>query len=314
MMSSKDLSEGVSTKSTSGAKVCTECYNAPIIRNSSSNFSGTMEWREYVAGWGSGVINIAITFPVNKTMFRQQLHGITALQSLRQLRREGFFHLYRGILPPLLQKSANTGLMFGSYEQYRRLLLEQSISAPTSLTLAAFLAGCTEATLTPFERTQTLMLDQKYEGRFRNTPHAFSVLWTSYGPREFYRGLSAILLRNGPSNVIFFGAREPLRDSLPDSLDRLSLLADFVSGACLGAFISTVCYPLNTTKTHMQKHLGGEFLSFRKVFYQLLKERGPKGMFRGVHVNYTRSFMSWGIINMSYSVLLDLLRPLQNGL
>merc|ERR1712059_197345 len=149
---------------------------------------------------------------------------------------------------------------------------------------------------TPFERIQTLMLDQKYEGRFRNTPHAFSVLWTSYGPREFYRGLSAILLRN----------------SLPDSLDRLSLLADFLSGACLGAFISTVFYPLNTTKTHMQKHLGGEFLSFRKVFYQLLKDRGPRGMFRGVHVNYTRSFMSWDIINMSYSVLLDVLRPLQS--
>ena len=28
------------------------------------------EWREYVAGWGSGIVNIALTFPVNKTMFR----------------------------------------------------------------------------------------------------------------------------------------------------------------------------------------------------------------------------------------------------
>ena len=31
-------------------------------------------------------------------------------------------------------------------------------------------------------------------------------------------------------------------------------------------------------------------------------------MFRGVHVNYTRSFMSWGIINMAYGYLLQLLR------
>jgi len=244
-------------------------------------------------------------------MFRQQLHGILAMEALSQLKSEGFLHLYRGILPPLLQKSANTGLMFGSYENYRRLLLEQSFSPSSSLTTAAFFAGCTEALLSPFERVQTLMLDQKYEGKFRNTPHAVGILWSSYGMREFYRGLSAILLRNGPSNIIFFGVREPLRESLPENLDKFSLLADFLSGACLGAFISTVFYPVNTTKTHMQKVLGGEFLSFRRVFKQLLKERGPRGMFRGVHINYTRSFMSWGIINMSYSVLLDNLRTSQ---
>ena len=92
------------------------------------------------------------------------------------------------------------------------------------------------------------------------------------------------------------------------SYNNLTLFqADFVSGACLGAFISTVFYPVNTTKTHMQKTLGGDFQSFRRVFRHLLKERGAWGMFRGVHVNYTRSFMSWGIINMSYSWLLDLL-------
>ena len=142
------------------------------------------------------------------------------------------------------------------------------------------------------------------------------------------RGLTAILMRNGPSNIIFFSFRDNLRDSLPESMDRLGLLvqflvkrthslyeekwliifqADFISGACLGAFISTVFYPVNTTKTHMQKTLGGEFQNFRSVFRLLLKERGAWGMFRGVHVNYTRSFMSWGIINMSYSWLLGLL-------
>ena len=64
--------------------------------------------------------------------------------------------------------------------------------------------------------------------------------------------LSAILMRNGPSNIIFFGCRDQLRTSLPESFDKFGLLADFLSGACLGAFISTIFYPINTTKTHMQ--------------------------------------------------------------
>ena len=155
----------------------------------------------------------------------------------------------------------------------------------------------------------------------------FERMWNKKFNMQFstsfdFRGLTAILMRNGPSNIIFFSFRDHLRDSLPESMDRLGLLvsfswvtyfhlvifqADFVSGACLGAFISTLFYPVNTTKTHMQKTLGGEFQSFLSVFCHLLKERGAWGMFRGVHVNYTRSFMSWGIINMSYSWLLGLL-------
>jgi len=267
----------------------------------------TREWREYVAGWGSGIVNICITFPVNKTMFRQQLHGISALGAMNQLRGEGLLNLYRGILPPLLQKSASTALMFGSFEQYRRMLIDQRVPQSSSLVIAAFLAGCTEALLTPFERIQTLMLDQQYAGRFRNTPHAFSSVYSHFGLREYYRGLSAILMRNGPSNIVFFSCRDTLRNCLPDSMDRFGLLADFVSGACLGACISTIFYPINVTKTHMQKTLGGNFQSFRTVYIKLLKERGAWGMFRGVHVNYTRSFMSWGIINMSYSYLLQML-------
>lgn len=120
-------------------------------------------------------------------------------------------------------------------------------------------------------------------------------------------GLTAILLRNGPSNVIFFGCRDKLRLSFSEELTNVRMLADFISGACLGAFISTVAYPINTTKTHMQKTCGGKFRSFHSVFYELLRERGPKGMFRGVHINYTRSFLSWGIINVTYEYLHTLL-------
>jgi hypothetical protein len=28
------------------------------------------DWREFAAGYGAGVMNIMVTFPINKTMFR----------------------------------------------------------------------------------------------------------------------------------------------------------------------------------------------------------------------------------------------------
>jgi len=260
------------------------------------------DWHEFLAGYMAGSVNIVTTFPINKTMFRQQLHGISALEAVNQLKREGMFALYRGILPPLLQKSVSYSLMFGCYHEYRRTLQDGfGMDKNTSVFLSAMLAGCTEALLTPFERIQTLMLDAKYGKQFKNTPHAFQSLRV-FGVREYYRGLSAILMRNGPSNVIFFSCRDKLKALVPEQ-PKLGLLADFVSGACLGALISTLVYPINTTKTHMQKTCGDEFKSFRTVFMLLYKERGLWGMFKGVHVNYTRSFLSWGITNVSYEYL-----------
>ena len=75
-----------------------------------------------MSGWGAAVFNIFVTFPVNKTVFRQLVYGISMRDALRQLKTEGYFYIYRGILPPLLQKSACSSLMFGTYSHYSRLI------------------------------------------------------------------------------------------------------------------------------------------------------------------------------------------------
>ena len=114
--------------------------------------------------------------------------------------------------------------------------------------------------------------------------------------------------------MIFFYAREKVREYLPPELKEResaethfkwgSYLTDFLCGAVTGAFLSTLFYPVNVTKTHMQLKVGGNFLSFFSVFRELMKERGGfRGMFHGVHVNYTRSFISWGIINTTYGIV-----------
>jgi hypothetical protein len=52
--------------------------------------------------------------------------------------------------------------------------------------------------------------------------------------------------------------------------------------------ISTAFYPLNVVRTHMMIVVGGPFVSVFKVFSSLFMERGIRGMFKGVHANYTR--------------------------
>lgn len=268
--------------------------------------------REFICGWGAAFINVTVTFPMNKLMFRQMLHGISTSNAISQLKREGLKNLYRGILPPLCQKTVSTSIMFGMYDQYSRLLkfYFPHISDKATLALAATLAGCTEAVLCPFERIQTVLQDKKFHGKYKNSLHIAQEL-RKFGAREYYRGMSSILMRNGPSNILFFGLRKEIKERLPDPGSSWwgHILTDFVSGAFLGAFISTVMYPVNVIKAHQQCQVGGPFLSMRTTFWHVYHARGSRlrGLFNGAHVNYTRALVSWGIINASYEILHKLL-------
>ncbi|ESO83147.1 hypothetical protein LOTGIDRAFT_179792 [Lottia gigantea] len=264
---------------------------------------------EFFCGGGAAFINITVTFPINKAMFRQQLHGISSFRAIGQLQKEGIRNLYRGLLPPLLQKTSSLAVMFGSFYRFQRFLEEKNgvHSKYVYITIAAIFAGCLETMFTPFERVQTLMQDKKYHNKFKNTLHAFKEV-RIHGYREYYRGISTILLRNAPSNVLFFCGREYFRDNFTKVGDEgsVKLFKDFVSGAVLGAMISTIFYPVNVVKTRMQSHLGGEYMTSWKTFQILWKDRNGsiRKVFRGCHLNYTRSFLSWGVINASFDLLM----------
>uniref|UniRef100_A0A8C5LVU2 Solute carrier family 25 member 51 n=1 Tax=Leptobrachium leishanense TaxID=445787 RepID=A0A8C5LVU2_9ANUR len=265
--------------------------------------------KHYVCGYCAAFTNIAITFPIQKVLFRQQLYGLRTREAILQIQKDGIRNLYRGILPPLLQKTTTLALMFGLYEDFSSLLLMHT-NSPELVTrsVAAILAGTTEALLTPFERVQTLLQDYKHHDRFTNTFQAFKVL-RPYGIQEYYRGLVPILIRNGPSNAFFFGLRDPIKRCLPEAKSySTNLINDFVCGGLLGAMLGFLFFPINVVKARMQSQIGGEYMSFGKVLTTIWTERDGKltHLFRGAHLNYHRSILSWGIINATYELLLKL--------
>ncbi len=221
-----------------------------------------------------------------------------------QMVEEGFSSVYRGVLPPLLQKSVSSSLMFGTYDMFRKPLIESTLQPRLSNLIAALLAGSVEAVLTPFERIQTLLQDSAYQKKFTNMKHAVNEIGAHHGFKEYYRGFTPILLRNGPSTGLFFVLKEELvdRDHRTDTFASLTALKEFLTGACIGALNSTIFYPFNVIKVHMQSQLGGSFVSVWKAAREIYVERGRKisKFYSGVHMNYTRSFISWGVINLAY--------------
>ncbi|PKK16992.1 solute carrier family 25, member 51 [Columba livia] len=89
--------------------------------------------KHYVCGYCAAFTNIAVTFPIQKVLFRQQLYGLKTKDAVHQLQKDGMRNLYRGILPPLMQKTTTLALMFGLYEDFSSLLLRHA-SAPELLT------------------------------------------------------------------------------------------------------------------------------------------------------------------------------------
>jgi len=114
-----------------------------------------------------------------------------------------------------------------------------------------------------------------------------------------------IVFRNSTANVIFFASREKAQSYFPQNSTSLSIyFYNFISGGLIGAMISTIFYPVNIVKARMQTQLGGPFLQPHHVFTLIYNERGQqaKELFRGIHLNYTRSILSWGIINATYEL------------
>ena len=58
------------------------------------------------------------------------LHGVNTKGAVNQLKSEGLKMLYRGILPPLCQKTVSTSIMFGMYDQYYKNIKNHAPAVP----------------------------------------------------------------------------------------------------------------------------------------------------------------------------------------
>jgi len=274
---------------------------------------GASSGPEFVRGGLAAFVNIVTTFPMNKLMFRQATEDLTLLAAARSMRKEGLRHLYRGLAPPLTQKMLSMSMMFGLFDLFLKQMKSFAIAenSPTGQTfLAAILAGSTEALLTPLERVQTVLQHRHFTHRYDNMLDA-TIKLRVYGLAEYYRGIVPILLRNGPANAIYFLSRERVKESIPVPVDSnghpihsWEIGRNFGIGALLGATISTVFFPLNVVKSVMQSQVGGPHIGVMSCFKSVYAERGGvHGLFRGVNINFTRSIVSWGIINSVYELL-----------
>ncbi|KAG5852190.1 hypothetical protein ANANG_G00059780 [Anguilla anguilla] len=193
--------------------------------------------RSYLHGGTSSLLSTLttlVTFPVYKTVFRQQLHNTLLRETLAQLYREGPRKLYRGVVPPLLAKTLHGTLLFGLHDTFLHQLLAQGGG---SVPLVALQNG----------------------GNDHSLPTLRSVLLRLRGESAaagFYRAAVPVLARNALGNSLYFGLKDPMRDALRER--GLSPGASsFMSGMVNAMAISLPLYPLSVLVANMQAQVGG---------------------------------------------------------
>lgn len=69
------------------------------------------------------------------------LHGVKISSAVQELTSEGITYLYRGILPPLAQKTISLSVMFGVYDGVRKPLLDAGCNPYLTKIAGGLVAG-----------------------------------------------------------------------------------------------------------------------------------------------------------------------------
>ncbi|XP_061138132.1 solute carrier family 25 member 53-like [Syngnathus typhle] len=269
------------------------------LRDSKTRF------HSYLHGGTSSLLSTLIVFPVYKTVFRQQIHNIQVHRAVKQLHKEGFVKLYRGVTPPLLMRTLSGTLLFGLQDTFLRLLSLPSLSViPSSLqpAVAGLGVGTVEALVfTPFERVQNVLQSGHNDRRLPTLKSVLVKLKAQKLASGYYRAFLPVTVRNALGSSLYFGLKGPLSNAVAGQ--GLSPLASsFISGTVASMAISLSLYPLSVLIANMQVEVQTEVKGVTACWRILWnsRQRSVLLLYRGGALVILRSCITWGITTAIY--------------
>ncbi|KAG4302472.1 hypothetical protein PCANB_001316 [Pneumocystis canis] len=211
------------------------------------------------------------------------------------LSQDGFFGLYRGLVPPLLGTIPIISITFCCYDFFKFLIRRFSgVSSELTIqhiVLAGFLSTIPATLVTaPLERVKIILQIQEQYGknRFNGIFGVLKHLYKTDGIKSVFRGGYLTLARDGPGSAIYFGVYEATKRYMtPPSSDKLSIGTTVMAGGLAGIAMWSVVFPIDTIKSAIQ---GSDKVNFKLVCTTLYRQRGILCFFPGFGPAILRSF------------------------
>lgn len=283
------------------------------------------------AGWFSTLLGHPLDTIKVHQQTKPQFSNAGALQVARTLTKDGIFHLFRGIGPPMANQMLMNTVMFSVFEKVKTTAATGNpyLNESAAVFLAGLFSGFATACLsTPADwiKIQAQVSLTKSAGQKQATS-VRALLRREFVKdgrlelgtmiKTLYRGHVANLGREGVFTMVYLGLYDRIyhmvqeakshthNGQAPHNLNMaLVVLISSFTGAC--AWISN--YPFDTIKSVQQARTSGmQQITMMSAAKRIYKSGGIKGFFRGAGPSTLRAMMVTSSRMVAYEQTLGLL-------
>ncbi|KAM7071256.1 electrogenic aspartate/glutamate antiporter SLC25A13, mitochondrial [Acridotheres tristis] len=222
------------------------------------------------------------------------------------LRYEGFFGLYRGLLPQLLGVAPEKAIKLTVNDFVRDKFRTKDGSVPLAAEILA--GGCAGGSQVIFTNPlEIVKIRLQVAGEITTGPRvsALSVL-RDLGFFGLYKGAKACFLRDIPFSAIYFPCYAHLKASFTNEDGRVSPGNLLLAGSIAGMPAASLVTPADVIKTRLQVAARAGQTTYSGVvdcFVKILREEGPKALWKGAGARVFRSSPQFGVTLVTYELL-----------
>ncbi|KAL1020504.1 hypothetical protein UPYG_G00000940 [Umbra pygmaea] len=268
--------------------------------------------KNFVAGGAGGACLLLVGHPLDTIKVRLQTQSRVSTQRVpykgaydcfsKTVSKEGLLGLYKGMGAPLAGVAPMMAIGFFGFGLGKQLLQPDATQKlmPSQLFLSGCLAGIfTTVIVCPGERVKCLLQVQASRGQHASCyagPLDCAVkLYRAQGFRSVYKGTALTLLRDVPSNGVYFMTYDFLKHKMTaegESVSQLSTLKVLLCGGIAGLCNWIVALPPDVLKSNFQTAPDGRYrgTGLVDVLRELLRDEGPRGLYKGFNAVFLRAF------------------------
>ncbi|XP_051245519.1 electrogenic aspartate/glutamate antiporter SLC25A13, mitochondrial isoform X2 [Dicentrarchus labrax] len=272
----------------------------------------------FTLGSVAGAVGATAVYPIDlvKTRMQNQRSSGSLVGELmykssfdcfkKVVRYEGFFGLYRGLVPQLLGVAPEKAikLTVNDFVRGKNRQRDGTVPLPAEI-LAGGCAGGSQVIFTnPLEIVKIRL---QVAGEITTGPRvsALSVI-RDLGFFGLYKGSKACFLRDIPFSAIYFPCYAHTKTYLSDEDGRIGPAKMLFAGALAGMPAASLVTPADVIKTRLQVAARAGQTTYSGLvdcFWKILREEGPRAFWKGAGARVFRSSPQFGVTLVTYELL-----------
>uniref|UniRef100_A0AAR2J5Y9 EF-hand domain-containing protein n=1 Tax=Pygocentrus nattereri TaxID=42514 RepID=A0AAR2J5Y9_PYGNA len=272
----------------------------------------------FTLGSVAGAVGATAVYPIDlvKTRMQNQRSSGSFVGELmyknsfdcfkKVVRYEGFFGLYRGLVPQLLGVAPEKAIKLTVNDFVRGKAMQKDGTVPLHLEILA--GGCAGGSQVIFTNPlEIVKIRLQVAGEITTGPRvsALSVI-RDLGFFGLYKGAKACFLRDIPFSAIYFPCYAHVKAGLADEEGRVGPGRLLLAGAVAGMPAASLVTPADVIKTRLQVAARAGQTTYNGLidcFWKILQEEGPRAFWKGAGARVFRSSPQFGVTLVTYELL-----------